>query len=70
MSWSDLALESLRTLFGNEPFFAREVVVALEKEKGYSKNTVYQVLHEPTKNGSLIRIGRGIYKIPEKFAPI
>jgi len=70
MGWSDFALESLKAVFGNEPFFAREAVEALEKEKGYSRNTVYQVLHELTKNGSLIRVSRGIYKIPDKHVVI
>jgi len=66
MTWFDSALDLLKAKFGNEPFSAKEVVVALEKEKGYSKNAVYQVLHELTKRGFLIRLGRGIYRISDK----
>jgi len=70
MRWSDSTLERLKTLFNNKPFSPKEVALALKKEKGYSKNAVYQVLHELTKEGFLTRLGRGIYIISDRRVAI
>jgi hypothetical protein len=66
MGWTDSALKLLKDTFGNRPFSVEEAARALKKEKAYSKNAVYQVLHELAKKGFLIRLGRGIYSASDK----
>ena len=63
MSWLDSSLKDLKKDYDNRPFSAKKAASTLEKEKGYSKNTVYVILHELYKRGSLIKLGRGIYQV-------
>lgn len=64
MSWLDSSLKDLKKDYDNRPFSVRKAALTLEKEKGYARNTVYVVLHELHKRGSLIKLGRGIYQVP------
>ena len=64
MGWLDSSLKDIKKDHDNRPFSAKKAASTLEKEKGYSKNTVYVVLHELYKRGSLIKLGRGIYQVP------
>lgn len=66
MNWTNSALKHLESKFGKDPFSIKEAVIILNRERSYSRNAVKQLLHELIKTGFLIRIGRGIYKIPEK----
>jgi biotin operon repressor len=66
VKWTNSALKHLESKFGKEPFSTKEAVTTLEKKSNYSRNAVKQVLHELVNKGFLIRIGRGIYKVPEK----
>jgi len=70
MKWTDSALKVLKTMFHNKPFSVEEAAKALKKEKAYSKNAVYQVLHELAKKGFLVRLGRGIYSASDKHIGI
>ena len=64
MSWLDSSLKDLKKDHDNRHFSAKKAASTLEKEKGYSRNTVYFILHELHKRGSLIKLGRGIYQVP------
>ncbi len=64
MSWLESSLKDLKKDYDNRPFSAKKAASTLEKEKGYTRNTVYAVLHELYKRGSLIKLGRGIYQVP------
>jgi len=64
VSWLESSLNELRKDYDNRPFSVKEAASTLEKEKRYTKNTVYQVLHKLHKKGCLIKPGRGIYQIP------
>lgn len=64
MGWLEASLEVLKKRFSRDPFSAAEAAEVLEEEKGYSKNTVYRILHLLNKGDSLIRLGRGVYKLP------
>ena len=66
MNWTNSALKHLESKFGKDPFSTKEAAIILNRESCYSRNAVKQLLHELIKKGLLIRIGRGIYKIPEK----
>jgi hypothetical protein len=66
MDWKNRALDHLKVAFGKRPFSSKQAVVALKREMDYSDNAVYQVLHGLAKEGSLIKLGRGIYKVREK----
>jgi Fe2+ or Zn2+ uptake regulation protein len=63
MDWLESSLKLLKKDHDNKPFSVEEAATTLEKEKGYTKNTVYLVLHELNKRGSLTRLGRGVYQI-------
>jgi hypothetical protein len=65
VNWTRLSFERLKGRFGSAPFSAREAFVALNGELGYSRNAVYQVLHELAENRLLVRLGRGIYMTAE-----
>ena len=60
-----MSFERLKGRFGSAPFSAREAFAALNGELGYSRNAVYQVLHELAENRLLVRLGRGIYMTAE-----
>jgi len=64
MKWEDMALKALKSRFGNEIFSTADAFRALNKEKRYRKGTVYRILHDLCKKGSVERLGRGIYRIP------
>jgi len=64
MEWKDTALEALKSRFGSEIFSTEDAFRALNKEKRYSKGTVYRILHDLCRKGSVERLGRGIYRIP------
>jgi predicted transcriptional regulator of viral defense system len=66
VKWTNSALKHLESRFGKEPFSTKEAANTLERESKYSRNAAKQVLHELVKRGFLIRIGRGIYKVPDK----
>jgi hypothetical protein len=63
MKWEDVALEVLKTEFESEIFRTKDAFKALKEKKGYSKGTVYRVLHDLYKKGLTERLGRGIYKV-------
>jgi hypothetical protein len=66
VSWTNLVLEKLRKEFGGKPFLADDVVKFLQEDTRYSKTAIRQVLHQLVNDGSLIRLGRGIYEFREK----
>jgi len=65
MKWENIALEILRSEFNNRIFRTNDVFKILNKKKEYSKGTVYRVLHDLCKKGSIEKLGRGIYKVPK-----
>jgi hypothetical protein len=65
MGWLEESLNVLGNRFNKDPFSAAEAAEVLKGEKGYSKNTVYRILHLFNKEGSLIRLGRGVYQLPD-----
>ncbi len=66
MKWTSLALDCLKDTFGCNPFSTKQAVNALKEEMDYSDNASYQALHGLVKEGFLMRLGRGFYRIPEK----
>jgi len=63
MKWKNKALEIIESTFGSRIFSTEDAFRALNKKKGYSEGTVYRVLHDLWKKGSIERLGRGIYRI-------
>jgi len=51
MKWEDQALEVLRSEFRNRIFSAKDALKVLYKKRGYSKGTVYRILHDLCKRG-------------------
>jgi hypothetical protein len=70
VKWTNSSLDQLKVTFGKEPFSAKQAVDALKKQAGYSDNTAYQVLHELVKEGTLTKLGRGIYRVLEEKAAV
>jgi hypothetical protein len=70
VKWLNQSLNLLKNEYQNKPFSATEAHQILKKEKGYSKNAVYNILHELYNNGSLMKLGRGVYQIPEAYADL
>ncbi|MBD3173325.1 hypothetical protein GF326_12745 [Candidatus Bathyarchaeota archaeon] len=70
MTWLNESLKLLKQKYQNKPFSATEAHKTLKKEKNYSRNTVYNILHELYNNGSLMKLGRGVYQIPERHADL
>ena len=64
MKWEDIALEALKSRFGSEVFGTEDAFRVLNREKRYTKGTVYRILYDLCKKGSVERLGRGIYRIP------
>jgi len=65
MKWEEPAIEIIRSEFRNKVFSTNDAFNVLSAKKGYSKGTVYRVLHDLCKKGFAERLGRGIYKIRE-----
>jgi len=63
MKWENEALKTIRSNFGRGIFSTRDAFKVLNKKKGYSKGTVYRVLHDLCKRGFTEKLGRGIYKV-------
>ena len=63
MKWEETALEVLKSKFNNGVFRAKDVFKLLNEKKGYSRGTVYRILHDLCKRGLIERLGRGIYKV-------
>jgi hypothetical protein len=63
MKWEDVALEVLKSKFNNGIFRTKDVFKLLNEKKGYSRGTVYRILHDLCKKGLIERLGRGIYKV-------
>jgi predicted transcriptional regulator len=63
MKWEETALEVLKSKFNNGIFRAKDVFKLLNEKEGYSRGTVYRVLHDLYKRGLIERLGRGIYKV-------
>jgi len=70
VKWLNQSLNLLKNEYQNKPFSATEAHKTLKKEKEYSRNAVYNILHELYNNGSLIKLGRGVYQIPEPHAEL
>lgn len=70
MTWLNQSLKLLKQEYQNNPFSPTEAHKTLKKVKGYSKNAVYNILHELYITGSLMKLGRGIYQIPEEPADL
>ena len=60
-----MALKALESRFGSGIFNTEDAFIVLNREKRYSKGTVYRILHDFCKKGSVERLGRGIYRIPK-----
>jgi hypothetical protein len=69
MKWEDKALEALRSEFRNRIFSVKDASNILHKKRGYSKGTVYRILHDLYKRGLADRLGRGIYRVPMVLEP-
>jgi hypothetical protein len=65
MKWEDMALEALKSRFRSEVFGTEDAFRVLNRKKRYTKGTVYRILHDLCKKGSVERLGRGIYRIPK-----
>jgi hypothetical protein len=65
MHWTQSILANLRTAFNDKPFVAAEATEILQKDGGYSQTAIRQAIHQLTKEGCLIRVGRGMYKFQE-----
>jgi len=63
MKWECQALEVLRSEFRDRIFSAKDALKVLYKKKGYSRGTVYRILHDLRKRGLAERLGRGIYRV-------
>lgn len=63
MGWKNTALEVLKSKFNSGIFGVKGAFKALNERKGYSRGTVYRVLHDLCKEGSIERLGRGIYRV-------
>jgi hypothetical protein len=63
MKWENIALQVLKSEFGSEIFSTSDAFRVLNKKKGYSKGTVYRVLHDFCKRGLIEKLGRGIYRV-------
>lgn len=70
MRWTNLILERLTTTFNNKPFIAAEATKILQQDLGYSRTAIRQAIYQLTKEGYLIRIGRGIYKFQEHTSSV
>jgi len=46
MKWEEKALEVLKSKFNNGIFRAKDVFKLLNEKKGYSRGTVYHILHD------------------------
>ena len=64
MKWEAAALESLKSEFGSKIFCTEDAFRVLNREKRYTKGTVYRILHDLCKKRMVERFGRGIYRIP------
>ena len=65
MQWTQAILERLKIAFKGKPFVAAEATQVLQKETVYSKTAIKQAIYQLTKEGYLIRMGRGMYKFQE-----
>jgi hypothetical protein len=65
MQWTQSILEKLATAFNKKPFVAAEAIKILQKDMGYSRTAIRQAIYQLTKEGYIIRMGRGIYKFQE-----
>jgi hypothetical protein len=63
MKWKNIALETLKTEFHDKIFRTNDATRVLKTQRRYSKGTVYRVLHDFVKAGSIERLGRGTYRI-------
>lgn len=63
MKWKDRAFDTLQSKFPNKIFTTSDAYKILNSKEGYSKGTVYRVLHDLLKMGLVERLGRGIYRI-------
>lgn len=70
MKWKNLALEILKTEFHDKIFHTNDATRILKTQRRYSKGTVYRVLHDFVKAGSIERLGRGTYRILMRQAAI
>jgi hypothetical protein len=70
MHWTQLILEKLKTAFNKRPFIAAEATEILRKDMGYSMTAIRQAIYQLTKEGCLIRIGRGIYKFQDRTGSV
>ena len=65
MRWEHSALTDLKREFDDKVFRIEDAYNVLNSSKGYVKGTVYRVLHDLVSEGLIVRLGRGIYKIPK-----
>lgn len=66
MDWLNSVTKILKEQFDVKPFTIGDAFLILRERCAYTKNTVYQVLHELTKNNVLTRFSRGIYRFSDK----
>lgn len=67
MGWKSQALELLKKEFAGRSFYMKDAIKLFNKsKKPYAKGTVYRILHDLAKDGKLVRLGRGLFRIPEK----
>jgi Fe2+ or Zn2+ uptake regulation protein len=50
-------------MFNGNSFNTKDAFEVLNAKKGYSKGTVYRILHDLNNEGLIERLGRGIYRI-------
>lgn len=66
MKWEIIALKTLESEFRTRIFSTEDAFKILNKKKRYSRGTVYRVLHDLHRRGSIERLGRGIYRIRKR----
>ena len=68
MNWEEAALELLDSKLGAKAFTAERAVRLLHKHRHFSAGTTYRLIHDLIEKGSLVKLGRGVYRLPRKFA--
>lgn len=63
MQWEYDALLDLKEKLGDNIFRTEDAYIVLNSSKGYTKGTVYRVLHDLISEGLIVKLGRGIYQI-------
>ena len=66
MSWEEAALKRLDAKLGGKAFTAEEAVRLLHKDRRFSAGTTYRLIHDFIENGNLVKLGRGLYRIPRE----